>query len=66
MLDKQPVVKKPRTEIRDIGLDGSESRILRCNRIGFERKIYLSIIGEAVHVGEVRLNGIKYRASMMS
>ena len=64
VIDKQPVVKKPRSEIRDTGLDGSESRFLRCNRIGFERKINLSIIGIAVHVGEVRLNGIKERAGI--
>ena len=47
----------------DIRLDGSESRFLRRNRIGFERKINLRIICIEVHVGEVSLNDIQEWAS---
>ena len=45
-------------------MDGSESRFLRCSRIGFKRNINLSIIGIEMCLREVRFNDIKERPSI--
>ena len=64
VIDKQLVGEEPGTDRRDARLDGGESRIFRRDGIGFKRKIDLSIVGIAVHVGEVGFNKVEKRTGI--
>ena len=64
LIDKQLDGEEPRMNNRDARLEGGESRIFRRDGIGFKRKIDLSIVGVAVHVGEVGPNKVEKRASI--
>ena len=58
------VGEEPGTDRRDARLDGGESRTFRRDGTGFKRKIYPSIVGIAVHVGEVGPNKVEKRTNI--
>ena len=64
VIDKQFVGEEPGTDRRDARLDGEEGRFFRGDGIGVKGKIGLSIVGIAVHVGEVAPNEVEWRTGI--